>query len=206
MRRFFRFIWHVLTLSRRLLIYLAVVLSAYLLQVCVMPYLRIGGVAPSLCFAVAAVITVCYGRMRAYWTGAIFGILTEATLPTVQYFNLLLYPIVTLFAAVFFSDKNEKRLEEERSRGREGRNGNVYLRTLGDAALCMVLNETINIVYMYLGGAPVTAGSVGRALIAIVYTTAIAAVIMVPLRRILGFHHPRRLREAAPRGRYLAGV
>ena len=37
-------------------------------------------------------------------------------------------------------------------------------------------------------------------------TTAIAAVIMVPLRRILGFHHPRRLREAAPRGRYLAGV
>ena len=206
MRRIFHFIAHVLTLSKRLLVYLAVVLVTYLLQVCVMPYLRIGRVAPSLFFAVIAVITICYGRMRAYWTGAIFGILTEATLPTIHYFNLLLYPIVAVFAAVFFSDKNEKRLEEERSRGREGRNGNVYLRTLGDAALCMVLNEAINIVYMYLGGAPVTAAAIGRGLIAIVYTTAITAGIMVPLRRILGFHHPRRQREAAPRGRYLAGV
>ena len=205
MRRFIRWIGKVLVLGRRFLVYLAVVLLAYLLQVCVMPDIRFGGVSPNLLYAVAAVITVCYGRLRAYWTGAVFGILTEITMPSLKFFNLVVYPLLISFSAVFFADKSEKRIEEERSQGKPGRNGNVYLRTVLDVCLCMVLHETIHITYMFLGGADLTAAQMGRAGTGILLTAALTALIMVPLRRLLGFRHPVHER-AAVRGRYLRRV
>ena len=44
-----------------------VIALGYLLQVCVMPYVSIGGVTPSLIYAVIAILTVGYGRLRALW-------------------------------------------------------------------------------------------------------------------------------------------
>ena len=90
--------------------FFTVVLLVYLLQACVMPYLKVGGVTPSMLLAVIAIVTVGYGRLRALWVGAIYGILTETMMPSLTLLNLALYPVSAAFMSMFFADKSEKRL------------------------------------------------------------------------------------------------
>lgn len=179
----------------RLLRLFAVLLLGYLLQVCVMPSFPIGDVTPSLIFAIIAIITVAYGRLRALWAGAFYGILLEVMMPSIRLFNFALYPISALFCSAFFADRSETQLEYERSLGRPGRNWNPYLRT----PLCCMLNvliyEIVNIAYMNLGGNPLTSDMLGRAVINILYSTALSMVLAWPLRHLLGF---RRIREENP--------
>lgn len=189
--------------GRRLLVFFAVLLLMYLLQVTVIPYFKVGSIPPNLLLASGAVIMVCYGRLRAYWTGAVYGVLTEITLAELNYLNLVLYPVVLTFASVFFADKNEKQLEQEKSVGKAGENRNVYLRTLGAAAFCAVLKEAVNIGYMFLGNDTLSADQLLRGLTAVVLTVLCTAVIMVPLRWVLGFPI-RRAKPKATRGRYIA--
>lgn len=164
-----------------------VVFLGYLLQVCVMPYFRIGSVTPSILFAIIAIITVGYGKLRALWVGCIYGILMETMCPTIRMLNLALYPLSAGFISMFFSDKSEKRLEYERSLGKAGRNLNPYLRTLGCAAANVLLYEIVNLVYMYLGGAVLSFASLGRPLASIFWTTVLTLAIVLPVRRFLGF-------------------
>ena len=169
-----------------------VVLLGYLLQACVMPYLKVGGVTPSLLLAVIAIVTVGYGRLRALWVGAIYGILTETMMPTLTLLNLALYPVSAAFMSMFFADKSEKRLEYERSLGKAGRNVNPYLRTLGCAAMNVLLYEIVNVFYMYLSGAELSMTMLYDSLADVLGTTALTAVIMLPVRRFLGFRRLRR--------------
>ena len=169
-----------------------VVLLGYLLQACVMPYLKVGGVTPSLLLAVVAIVTVGYGRLRALWVGAIYGILTETMMPTLTLLNLALYPVSAAFMSMFFADKSEKRLEYERSLGKAGRNVNPYLRTLGCAAMNVLLYEIVNVFYMYLSGAELSMTMLYDSLADVLCTTALTAVIMLPVRRFLGFRRLRR--------------
>ena len=169
-----------------------VVLLGYLLQACVMPYLKVGGVTPSLLLAVVAIVTVGYGRLRALWVGAIYGILTETMMPTLTLLNLALYPVSAAFMSMFFADKSEKRLEYERSLGKAGRNVNPYLRTLGCAAMNVLLYEIVNVFYMYLSGAELSMTMLYDSLADVLGTTALTAVIMLPVRRFLGFRRLRR--------------
>ena len=169
-----------------------VVLLGYLLQACVMPYLKLGGVTPSLLLAVIAIVTVGYGRLRALWVGAIYGILTETMMPTLTLLNLALYPVSAAFMSMFFADKSEKRLEYERSLGKAGRNVNPYLRTLGCAAMNVLLYEIVNVFYMYLSGAELSMTMLYDSLADVLGTTALTAVIMLPVRRFLGFRRLRR--------------
>lgn len=169
-----------------------VVLLGYLLQACVMPYLKVGGVTPSLLLAVIAIVTVGYGRLRALWVGAIYGILTETMMPTLTLLNLALYPVSAAFMSMFFADKSEKRLEYERSLGKAGRNVNPYLRTLGCAAMNVLLYEIVNVFYMYLSGAELSMTMLYDSLADVFGTTALTAVIMLPVRRFLGFRRLRR--------------
>ena len=67
--------------GRRFFRFMLVVVLGYLCQVCIMPYLAVNSVTPSLLFAVTAIVTVCYGRLRAFWVGGIYGILMEIMLP-----------------------------------------------------------------------------------------------------------------------------
>lgn len=164
-----------------------VVLLGYLLQVCAMPYLRIGDITPSLLCALIAIVTIGYGKLRALWVGSIYGILMETMCPTIRMLNLLLYPLSAGFLSMFFADKTEKRLEYERSIGKAGRNVNAYLRTLGCTAANVLLYEIVNIVYIYLGGAALSLAIFGKALGNIFWTTVLTAIIMVPVRRFLGF-------------------
>lgn len=185
-------LWHAFLRQLRLFI---VLMLGYLFQVCVLPSVSIAGVTPSLIIAIIAIVTVGYGRLRALWVGAFYGILLETMLPTINLLNLGLYPISALFCSAFFADRSETQLEYERSLGRPGRNWNPYLRT----PLCCMVNvlvyEVVNIAYMYLGGNLVTGDMLGRAFVNMATTTALCMLLAWPVRRFLGF---RKIREENP--------
>lgn len=171
-----------------------VILVGYLAQVSIMPYLQFGGVTPSLLLAVTAIVTVGYGMLRGLWAGMFYGIVMEIMLPTVPMLNLLFYPVSALLCSVFFADKSEARLQYERSTGRKGRNISPLLRTVLCAALNVILYEIVNLVFMYLSGADLTAALIQRGLTDVLATTGLTAVIMVPVRKLLGF----RKKEEVP--------
>ena len=172
-----------------------VLLLGYLLQVCVMPYFKLGDVTPSMLLACTAVITVGYGRLRALWAGAFYGILLETFLTSVPMMNLMAYPVVALLCSVPCADKSASRLQYERSVGKAGRNISPLLRTV----LCALLNafciEVVNLVYAYLRGAALTSTAVGRAVMCILSTALLTALVMLPLRRMLGFRKPEQKAE-----------
>lgn len=198
--RFLKSLWQA---GRSQFKFFLVVLLGYFFQVCVMPYLRIGDVTPSLLFALTGIVTIGYGKLRALWVGCIYGILMETMAPSIRMLNLLLYPLSAGFLSMFFADKTEKRLEYERSIGKAGRNVNAYLRTLGCAAANTLIYEIVNVLYIYLGGAALTWNNVSKALMDVLWTTLLTAIIMVPLRRFLGFK--KRKKEKQPEKRYHIG-
>lgn len=196
------------------------VLLGYLCQVCIMPYVQLGDVTPSLLYVVIAIVTVGYGKLRALWAGGIYGIIMETMLPAgLSMLNLLMYPIGAVFVSIFFADKSEKKLEEERSIGRPlrrshdllsrltalsdlvkgapGQNANPYIRTPLCALVNVLIYEIINLMYMYLGGSQLTGLHYSRALINIIATTCLTILLMVPLRRFLGFRKPQPAEKAS---------
>lgn len=179
-------------LSRQLKLIL-VILVGYLAQVSVMPYFRVGDITPSLIIAVTAIVTVGYGLLRGLWAGMFYGIVMEIMLPTVPMLNLLFYPISALFCALFFADRSEAQLQYRRSIGRRGRNTSPLLRTVLCALVNTAVYEVVNLVYMYLSGATITAALIQRGLTDMLATTALTALIMVPVRKLLGF---RKTEEA----------
>lgn len=199
-----------------------VVILGYLVQVCIFPYWQIDGVTPSLLYATIAILTVGYGKLRAFWVGGIYGILMETMLPGLPMLNLLMYPIGAVFCSIFFADKSEKKLEEERSIGRQpkrghdllsilnaiadwvrgapGQNANPYIRTPLCAGVNVLIYEVINLVYIYLGGTIPMQDHYGRALTNIFWTVLLTIVIMYPVRHYLGFRKP--VEEKKPAVRY----
>ena len=100
---------------RRYLSLILLIPLGYLFQVCVMPYLRIGGVSPNLLYALIGIITVACGRLQALWTGLIYGLLMEIFLPSVPFVNLAVYPLSSLFVSFIFSDKSLRQLQMDRA-------------------------------------------------------------------------------------------
>lgn len=179
------------------------VLLAYLLQACVMPYLKIGSITPSILLAMIAIVTVGYGRLRALWVGAFYGIVMETLLPTIPMLNLMFYPVSALLCSVPTADKSATRLQYERSIGKAGRNISPVLRTIICAMLNALVYEIVNLVYMYLGGATIDSDQIMRALTAIFGTTALTALVVLPVRKLLGFRRqdpetPAQLRFGKP--------
>ncbi len=175
----------------RHVIMLLVLLFSYLIQVSVMPYVVIGGVTPSLLFITVAVITVGFGKLRAFWAGAFFGILLEVMQPTVKLLNLMLYPVSALLCSLLFADKTPQQLEYARSMGRSGRNVTPMLRTPLCAALNTMVYEGVNIVYIYLRGTSINGTHIGRGILNVVMTTLLCCLLMIPLRRLLGLRVTR---------------
>lgn len=181
------------TLIRQVKLILAILLG-YLGHVSLMPYIDIGGTSPSLLIAMTAIITVGYGLLHGLWIGMFYGIVMEIMLPTVPMLNLLFYPISALLCAMFFADRSEAQLQYARSIGRRGRNISPLLRTVLCALVNVIVYEIVNLVYMYLSGAELSSALIQRALIDALATTVLTAVIMIPVRKLLGF----RKKEEAP--------
>ena len=128
----------------------------YFAEVCIMPYVKIFGVTPNILYVVIGIVTVAYGKLRAFWVGLVYGILMQIMLPSVTMLNLALYPLTTLFCSFAFADKPLKTLEYERAVNHRRKELPPWLRTV----LCTMLNtfvyETVQITYIYLGGSPLT--------------------------------------------------
>ena len=170
---------------RRYLILAFLVVFGYLLEVCVMPYVRIFGITPNLLYVIIGIVTVAYGKLRAFWVGLCFGLLMEIMLPSVPYLHLLLYPVTTLFCSFAFADKPLKTLEYERAVNKKSKELPAWLRTVLCTALNILVFEIVNVTYIYLGGTDVEFGHIFRALLDVFLTGALTFVLLFPIRRLI---------------------
>ena len=171
----------------------------YLFEVCVMPYVKIFGVTPNLLYVIIGIVTVAYGKLRAFWVGLIYGLLMQIMMPSVTYLNLALYSLTTLFCSFAFADKPLKTLEYERVINRERRELLPWLRTV----LCTVLNtfvyEVVQVTYIYLGGSDLTVSHILRALTDVVLTGLLCLILQFPIRMLLfGRRRTRPVLRPAP--------
>ena len=164
-----------------------------------MPYIRPFGITPNLLYVVIGVITVAYGKLRAFWAGLIYGLLMEVMLPSVPYVNLALYPVSTLFCSFAFADKSLKTLEYERATSKKTRELPAWLRTVLCTALNTLIYEVVNVTYIYIGGSVLTATHFIRAAADVVLTSLLCLILLFPLRRlILGRNTGTLVLKSAP--------
>ena len=170
---------------RKYLILFLLTFLGYFAEVCIMPYVKIFGVTPNLLYAVIGIVTVAYGKLRAFWVGLVYGILMQIMLPSVTMLNLALYPLTTLFCSFAFADKPLKTLEYERAVNHRRKELPPWLRTV----LCTMLNtfvyETVQITYIYLGGSPLTVNHFLRGLADVFFTGVLCFLLQYPVRRLI---------------------
>ena len=176
-----------LALNREVRLFLVIFLGYFLQVTFVATLSEYVGVSLMLTLSVIAVITVCYGRVRAFWCGLIYGMLMELMLPGTPLMNLFLYPASALLWSVPFSDKSAQQMEYERSIGKAGRNRNPYIRTLLCALVNSLTYEGVNITYIYLRESLVTSAHVFTGLRNALATMLLTLVIMMPLRAFFGY-------------------
>ncbi|MEA4998710.1 MAG: hypothetical protein VB087_04895 [Candidatus Limiplasma sp.] len=169
-------------------------LLAYLLQATTARHIAIASVAPNLAMAMVAVVTVAMGRKYTFFMALIIGYLLEVMLPVLDYISLILYPACAMLGALAFSDKSERKLEEERSLGKRGGNLPAHARTVLCALLSMFVFEFVNLFYISLSGIAIDGDQLQRATISILYTTALAGILQFPLRWWLGTYRLKKAR------------
>ena len=163
-------------------------LMAYLLQVTLGPRIAIGGVAPNMAMALIAIVAVAWGRKYTFVMAMAVGYLLEIMLPALNYINMVGYPVCCFLGVLAFGDKSERRLEEERTQGNPARQANPHLRTALCALLSILIFEGVNLFYTFLTGVALAELQFGRAVIDVVYTTVLAAVLQFPIRWWLGVY------------------
>lgn len=178
----------------KLLKFILLTLLAYLLQVTAADYIALWDVAPNIALALVAVVTVALGRKYTFVMSMTIGYCTEIMIPSLDYINLILYPVTAMLAALAFSDKSERKIEEERTRGKLGKQMNPHIRTPLAALLSIILFEGIHLFYIYLSGVALDRGHWSRALIDVGYTTLMAAVLQFPVRWWLGTYKLKKAR------------
>lgn len=172
-----------------------VTLLAYLLESTVAHYVSLWNVAPNIALAMIAIVTVAMGRKYTFLMSLTVGYLLEIMMPPLDYLRLILYPVCAMLGALAFSDKGERKLEEERSLGRK-RTGNLpaHLRTVLCALLSIMVFEIVNLMYIYLNGIVIDSDQLQRSIISVLYTTALAGVLQFPIRWWLGVYKLKRAR------------
>ena len=170
---------------RRYLILALLVVFGYLMEVCLIPYIRVFGVTPNLLYVIVGIVTVAYGKLRAFWVGLCFGLLMEIMLPSVPYLHLLLYPITTLFCSFAFADKPLKTLEYERAVNKKSKELPAWLRTVLCTALNIHVFEIVNVTYIYLGGSALTFSHFIKAFWDVILTSLLCLILLFPIRRLI---------------------
>ena len=184
---------------RRYLILALLVVFGYLMEVCLIPYIRVFGVTPNLLYVIVGIVTVAYGKLRAFWVGLCFGLLMEIMLPSVPYLHLLLYPITTLFCSFAFADKPLKTLEYERAVNKKSKELPAWLRTVLCTALNILVFEIVNVTYIYLGGSALTFSHFIKAFGDVILTSLLCLVLLFPIRRLIfGPQTDTRVLRSAP--------
>ena len=184
---------------RKYTVLLLLTILGYFFEVCVMPYVKIFGITPNLLYVVIGIVTVAYGKLRAFWVGLTYGLLMQIMIPSVTYLNLALYSLTTLFCSFAFADKPLKTLEYERVVNRRRKELPAWLRSV----LCTMLNtlvyETVQITYIYLGGSLLTVHHFLRGIADVFCTGILCLILQFPLRiAILGRRRTRPELRPAP--------
>ena len=174
--------------------FLFLMLLAYLLQATVAQRIAIGGIAPNLAMAIIAVIAIAMGRKYAFIMAMATGYLLEIMLPALNYISMIGYPICCSLGAMTFADKTERKLEEERTLGKNTKQLNPHIRTVLCAMMSVGLFEFVNVFYTYLTGVAFADLPFGRAAACILYSAALAGVLQFPIRWWLGTYKLRRAR------------
>lgn len=182
---------------RRVLRVFLIIMIGYLCQACIMPYLAIGSITPNLLFALIAIVTIAYGRFYTFGVACMAGILMEVMIGGLPNLYLIAFPAIGQLGSLIFSDKSERKLEQERSQGKPGTNSDPKLRTLLCVLFDIVWFELIHLLFIYLNGADLNLNSIGRAFGSIAYTTAVTALIMLPVRWLLGMYSRKPMTQAA---------
>ena len=169
-------------------------LLAYLLQATTAEFVSIQGVAPNLALALIAIVTVALGRKYTFVMALSVGYLIEIMSPMLDYISLILYPVAAMLSALMFSDKSERKLEEERTLGRRANQWNPHLRTPLCAALSVAVFEAVHLLYTYLSGVTLDQGHWRRAITDVLYSTVLAAVLQFPVRWWLGTYKLKKAR------------
>ena len=170
---------------RKYVILLALTILGYLNEVCVMPYVKVFGVTPNLLYAVIGIVTVAYGKLRAFWVGLVYGILMQVMLPSVTMLNLAIYPLTTLFCSFAFADKPLKTLEYERVVKQQRKELPPWLRTVLCAMLNTFVYEIVQITYIYLGGSPLTVPHFLRGFADVILTGVLCFLLQFSIRRAI---------------------
>ncbi len=170
---------------RRYLVFVLIIIFGYLFQVCVIPYIRPFGISPNLLYVVIGIITVAYGKLRAFWAGLIYGLLMEIMLSSVPFLNLVIYPVTTLFCSFAFADKPLKTIEYERATNKKTKELPAWLRTVLCTALNSLIFEIVNVTYIYLGGTRLTFYHFIRAFAGVILTSLLCFILLFPLRRLI---------------------
>ena len=184
---------------RKYVLLFLITILGYFGEVCIMPYIKIFGVSPNLLYVVIGIVTVAYGKLRAFWVGMVYGILMQIMLPSVTMLNLAIYSLTTLFCSFAFADKPLKTLEYERALNRRKKEPPAWLRTF----LCTVLNtfiyETVQITYIYLGGSVLTINHFLRGFADIFGTGLLCLLLLFPARfAIFGRKKNRPVMQPTP--------
>ena len=170
---------------RRYLAFALIVFFGYLFQVCVIPYIHPFGISPNFLYVIIGIITVAYGKLRAFWAGLIYGLLMEIMLSSVPFLNLVIYPVTTLFCSFAFADKPLKTIEYERATNKKTKELPAWLRTVLCTALNSLIFEIVNVTYIYLGGTRLTFYHFIRAFAGVILTSLLCFILLFPLRRLI---------------------
>ena len=201
---------------------LFLLLLFFLLQTVVMPHLKIAGIMPNLLMVIIAIFTVSYGKLYAFISGAVIGIILEAMSFSIPLFYLLIYPVLALLCAQVFADMSD--IKREMRRIREARRQselasqltseytkkkfrikirirrdspydlNAHLRILLNALMLVFLFEGVMLLYIALSGVDITFNHILRVVYTALYT-ALCSLTMFPIRAWLGFYKRRRPRR-----------
>ncbi len=200
---------------------LLITVLAYLIQVCVMEHLAIGGdagITGSVLFAAIAILTVSCGKKYAFCASCIIGMLMESMLSVVQGLYVIAYPVIAMLAAQFFADMSDRQRERRRmlNDGRRSRRGEqsvrirwwtklIHYQREGDlpahlriplcAAFMDLILNIVMIAYMYLIGIDLSFTHLARALVSVLYTAALSILLMIPARYFLGMYRRRKKRD-----------
>ena len=134
---------------------------------------------------VIGIVTVAYGKLRAFWVGAVYGLLMQIMVPSVSYLNLGIYTISTLFCSFPFADKPLKTLEYDRAVNRTRKELPAWVRTVFCAMLNTLVYEAVNITYVYISGISLTAAHIFRGLLAVMLTGVLTLLLAFPVRRLI---------------------
>ena len=194
------------------------ILLFYLLQSCVMPYFRVGGVIGNLNLVLIAILTVSLGKKYAFVSAAMVGIIMESVERNMQSFYIIIYPTLALIFAQLFSDMSEIKREIRRIRVKSDEQNkkidtlkrrskwlkffraspaddiNPHIRILLNAVSLQAAYELIMIIMVILNGVNITWSHLLNAIKTISYT-AFLSLLMFPVRYFLGMYHKKAVKD-----------